>query len=247
MERLPRPVMMRMSVSAARTASSTTYWMAGLSTTGSISFGCDFVAGRNLVPRPAAGITAFLTFIAPLEPSRQGVYPSPRWRRSGRIPPRFNPGAARSLRKGGPDRPYNRTMPTYEYVCLSCGTHVEVFQRFSEESLRVCGVCGGELRKVFHPAGILFKGSGFYATDSRSGKGGGRSTEPQKETAAARSDGSGGEQGKGRSKATESAASGSGSEKSASGSGSDKSASGSEKSGSGGPSPGRHRPKEKSA
>jgi putative FmdB family regulatory protein len=58
-------------------------------------------------------------------------------------------------------------MPTYEYACLSCGTHVEVFQRFSEESLTVCGVCGGPLRKVFHPAGILFKGSGFYATDSR--------------------------------------------------------------------------------
>ena len=44
-----------------------------------------------------------------------------------------------------------------------------MFQRFSEESLSVCGLCGGSLRKVFHPAGILFKGSGFYATDSRSG------------------------------------------------------------------------------
>ena len=58
-------------------------------------------------------------------------------------------------------------MPTYEYACLSCGTHVEVYQRFSEDPLTVCGVCGGQLRKVFHPAGILFKGSGFYATDSR--------------------------------------------------------------------------------
>jgi putative FmdB family regulatory protein len=58
-------------------------------------------------------------------------------------------------------------MPTYEYACQSCGTHVEVYQRFSEEPLRECGVCGGPLRKVFHPAGILFKGSGFYATDSR--------------------------------------------------------------------------------
>ena len=45
----------------ARTASSTTYWMAGLSTTGSISFGCALVAGRNRVPRPAAGMTAFVT------------------------------------------------------------------------------------------------------------------------------------------------------------------------------------------
>ncbi len=59
-------------------------------------------------------------------------------------------------------------MPTYEYVCQSCGTHVEVYQRFSEEPLTECGVCGGPLRKVFHPAGILFKGPGFYATDSRS-------------------------------------------------------------------------------
>jgi len=60
-------------------------------------------------------------------------------------------------------------MPTYEYVCRSCGTHVEVYQRYSDPSLTECGVCGGPLRKVFHPAGILFKGSGFYATDSRRG------------------------------------------------------------------------------
>ena len=48
-------------MSPARTASSTTYWIAGLSTTGSISFGCALVAGRNRVPSPAAGMTAFLT------------------------------------------------------------------------------------------------------------------------------------------------------------------------------------------
>jgi putative FmdB family regulatory protein len=58
-------------------------------------------------------------------------------------------------------------MPTYEYACQSCGRHVEVFQKFSEDPLTTCEVCGGSLRKVFHPAGILFKGSGFYATDSR--------------------------------------------------------------------------------
>jgi putative FmdB family regulatory protein len=58
-------------------------------------------------------------------------------------------------------------MPTYEYACQSCGRHVEVFQKFSEDALTTCEVCGGPLRKVFHPAGILFKGSGFYATDSR--------------------------------------------------------------------------------
>jgi putative FmdB family regulatory protein len=58
-------------------------------------------------------------------------------------------------------------MPTYEYVCQSCGRHVDVFQRFIEDALTTCEVCGGSLRKVFHPAGIHFKGSGFYATDSR--------------------------------------------------------------------------------
>jgi len=59
-------------------------------------------------------------------------------------------------------------MPTYEYECTTCGQHIEVFQRFSEDALTTCGNCGGTLRKVFHPAGIVFKGSGFYATDSRS-------------------------------------------------------------------------------
>mgnify|MGYP003444556823 CR=1 FL=1 len=58
-------------------------------------------------------------------------------------------------------------MPTYEYECTACGQHMEVFQRFTEDPLTTCGVCGGVLRKVFHPAGIVFKGSGFYATDSR--------------------------------------------------------------------------------
>ena len=57
-ERLERPVMSRTSSRPARTASSTTYWIAGLSTIGSISLGVAFVAGRNLVPRPAAGMTA---------------------------------------------------------------------------------------------------------------------------------------------------------------------------------------------
>src|SRR3982750_2733681 len=63
MARFPRPVMTRMSVMPAPTASSTTYWMVGLSITGTISFGWLLVAGRNLVPSPAAGITAFLTLV----------------------------------------------------------------------------------------------------------------------------------------------------------------------------------------
>lgn len=59
-------------------------------------------------------------------------------------------------------------MPTYEYACTNCGQHVEVFQRVAEPPLETCAACGGHMRKVFFPAGIVFKGSGFYATDSRS-------------------------------------------------------------------------------
>jgi putative FmdB family regulatory protein len=68
-------------------------------------------------------------------------------------------------------------MPTYEYECTACGQHIEVFQRFTEEPLKTCVVCGGPLRKVFHPAGIVFKGSGFYSTDSRAKSG----SSPKKE------------------------------------------------------------------
>jgi putative FmdB family regulatory protein len=59
-------------------------------------------------------------------------------------------------------------MPTYEYTCKECGDTVEVFQSFSEKPLRKHADCGGELKKVFHARGVVFKGSGFYATDSRS-------------------------------------------------------------------------------
>jgi len=58
-------------------------------------------------------------------------------------------------------------VPTYEYVCKSCGEHVEVVQSFSDDSLTECPTCGGPLRKVFGSIGISFKGSGFYRTDSR--------------------------------------------------------------------------------
>jgi putative FmdB family regulatory protein len=72
-------------------------------------------------------------------------------------------------------------MPTYEYECTSCGQHIEVFQRITEDPLTTCGACGGALRKVFHPAGIVFKGSGFYATDNRSSPKTESKTEPKKE------------------------------------------------------------------
>jgi putative FmdB family regulatory protein len=61
-------------------------------------------------------------------------------------------------------------MPTYTYVCRKCGHRVEAVQSMSDPPLTTCGVCGGELRKVFTPPAIAFKGSGFYATDSRSKK-----------------------------------------------------------------------------
>lgn len=62
-------------------------------------------------------------------------------------------------------------MPTYEYACRDCGEHLEVVQSFKDDPLTECGRCGGPLRKVFSAAGIIFKGSGYYVTDSRaSGK-----------------------------------------------------------------------------
>jgi len=56
-------------------------------------------------------------------------------------------------------------MPTYEYVCKSCGHLFEIVQSMRDDPLRECPECGGELRKVFAPPAISFKGSGFYATD----------------------------------------------------------------------------------
>ena len=60
-------------------------------------------------------------------------------------------------------------MPTYEYVCTKCGEGLEAVQSFNDPPLTKCPQCKGKLRKVFSAAGIVFKGSGFYKTDSRSG------------------------------------------------------------------------------
>ncbi len=60
-------------------------------------------------------------------------------------------------------------MPTYQYACTECGEQLEVVQKFSDDPLTVHDACGGRLRKVFSPVGIVFKGSGFYRTDSRNG------------------------------------------------------------------------------
>ena len=58
-------------------------------------------------------------------------------------------------------------MPTYEYRCTSCGHQFEKVQKFTDEAIKVCPVCGQTVRKVFHPAGVVFKGSGWYINDSR--------------------------------------------------------------------------------
>lgn len=59
-------------------------------------------------------------------------------------------------------------MPTYAYRCTSCSEEFDVYQRFDEDALTECPRCEAPLRKLFHPTGIVFKGSGFYRTDSRS-------------------------------------------------------------------------------
>jgi putative FmdB family regulatory protein len=66
-------------------------------------------------------------------------------------------------------------MPTYQYRCTECGAELEVVQKFSDAALTECPSCAGPLRKVFNAVGVVFKGSGFYRTDSRNGSGNGAS------------------------------------------------------------------------
>ena len=90
-------------------------------------------------------------------------------------------------------------MPTYQYSCTECGHFFEAVQSFSDESLTVCPECQGRLRKVFNAVGVVFKGSGFYRTDSRgsspasegrSGSGAGDSAPTKTETKPAAKTGS---------------------------------------------------------
>jgi putative FmdB family regulatory protein len=82
-------------------------------------------------------------------------------------------------------------VPTYQYACTECGDQTEVVQRFTDDPLTVCGTCGGRLRKVFSPVGIVFKGSGFYRTDSRAGAVSGGSSNGNGKAGGDGSDGSG--------------------------------------------------------
>ncbi|WP_280208118.1 FmdB family zinc ribbon protein, partial [Nocardia cyriacigeorgica] len=60
-------------------------------------------------------------------------------------------------------------MPTYSYACTQCDNRFDIVQSFTDEALSVCSECSGKLRKLFNSVGIVFKGSGFYRTDSRGG------------------------------------------------------------------------------
>jgi putative FmdB family regulatory protein len=59
-------------------------------------------------------------------------------------------------------------VPTYQYACTECGERTEAVQSFTDAPLTECPACSGPLRKVFSAVGVVFKGSGFYKTDSRS-------------------------------------------------------------------------------
>jgi len=115
-------------------------------------------------------------------------------------------------------------VPTYQYSCTECGERIEAVQKFTDEPLQICSACGGKLRKVFSPVGIVFKGSGFYRNDSRSGSkdkalnGSGSSSDAKKDSGSADS-------GSSDSKKTEKADAGSSSSSSSNGSSSSASSS----------------------
>jgi len=110
-------------------------------------------------------------------------------------------------------------VPTYQYTCTECGEPLEAVQKFTDAPLTVCTACGGRLRKVFSPVGIVFKGSGFYRTDSRKNATAAAPATKEKEKSSAESSsstsdsGSNGSADKAAAKKTEPAKSSSASEK----------------------------------
>ncbi len=83
-------------------------------------------------------------------------------------------------------------LPTYQYACTECGHAFEQFQSFTDDALTVCPECEGRLRKVFNAVGVVFKGSGFYRNDSRTGSekvGSGSSSNGSSESSKGSSDG----------------------------------------------------------
>ncbi|SEA21499.1 putative regulatory protein, FmdB family [Bowdeniella nasicola] len=90
-------------------------------------------------------------------------------------------------------------MPTYAYRCTNCAHEFEVHQSFSEDSLKTCEGCGGRLRKLFQPGAVMFKGSGFYRTDSRnSGSSSVSSSKPAKPSTSSKPSSGGGSSAGGR-------------------------------------------------
>lgn len=77
-------------------------------------------------------------------------------------------------------------MPTYDYQCRSCERVIEVIHPMTADGPSVCEECGGALRRILYPTGIIFKGSGFYSTDSRSTT---SSTKPASSTTTPSTDG----------------------------------------------------------
>ena len=100
-------------------------------------------------------------------------------------------------------------MPTYSYRCTECDNAFDIHQAFTDDTLTVCDVCGGKLRKLFNTIGVTFNGSGFYRTDSRGDSG---SSKPKSESG-------GGSSGSGSSDSGSSGSGSSGSGSSGSGSG----------------------------
>jgi putative FmdB family regulatory protein len=85
-------------------------------------------------------------------------------------------------------------VPTYQYACTACGHRLEAVQSFTDEPLTECPICAGRLRKLYSAVGIVFKGSGFYRTDSRNGNG--KKDSDAAKADAAKSDGAKGDGGK---------------------------------------------------
>jgi putative FmdB family regulatory protein len=82
----------------------------------------------------------------------------------------WSPILGRPEQAGGHER--ISLMPIYEYACTNCGERTEAKQGFDDPPLEECPICGGHLRKLYSPVGIVFKGSGFYSTDGKkAGKG----------------------------------------------------------------------------
>ncbi len=73
-------------------------------------------------------------------------------------------------------------MPIYEYECTAEGHRFEKWQSIQDEPIKTCPVCGSPVRKIFHPAGIIFKGSGWYITDSRKSSSGAVTGEAKSES-----------------------------------------------------------------